>query len=143
MKNRLSIFLLSIALTSCQLVETYKGKEAIQLVQQSKFGVMNVYSLGLIFLVGSRDPTNLELANIFAESRPDGHFSWAAEKFNDKIYIVYLKDEKDNKGIVWEADLENKIVRCITCDPELMKRYHLSTDTVTAPKTKHKRRKRY
>ena len=37
-------------------------------------------------------------------------------------------DEGDKKGLVWDADMDNQVVRCVSCNVDLLKKYN-SIDT--------------
>jgi hypothetical protein len=153
MKNKLTIFLLSMALSSCQLVETYKGKEAIKLVQSQKFGIMNAYAINMYNVLKSGgnyanlsivkpDATNLETANLLANEFTSDHFAWKATFISDNIFLVSFYDEGDKKGLVWDADMDNQVVRCVSCNVDLLKKYNLSIDTpeTIQPLKKHKKK---
>jgi len=132
----LFIFIL-VLITSCQMVDRFKGDEAIKLVQSKKFGAMNAYLLNLAFfskkhdfntlslLSINADPTNLEMANNMAECFSSDHFAWNATYTENKTFLVSFTNLTKNVGLVWEADNENQIVRCVTFDTELAKKYHI------------------
>lgn len=153
MKTKLLVPVLLLFCTSCQFVNRFKGGEAIHLVQSQKFGALNAYNLNrslflkkpnyttLSKMSPDADPTNLEIANNLAEFYGSDHFEWVTKYVADQTYLVAFTDTAKNDGLIWEADLSNQIVKCVSCDAELSKKYHLSADTQTSTKPKHRRRK--
>lgn len=133
-----TIFLL-LFINSCQLINNNKDKEAIKLVQSEKFGVMNAYSLNMYNMYGSQknsenlgkvkiiDPnaTNQEAANVMASIASTDHFEWGAKSIGNDIFLVSFYNIDKSSGVVWEADVANQIVRLVTGDSELTKKYNI------------------
>jgi hypothetical protein len=156
MKTKLLFFIVFICISSCQLVDRFKGDEAIKLVQSKKFGVLNAYNLKMSLFRNnpnektyghlfnsSGDPTNLEMANFIAEVLNSNNGGWSAKYSSDQIFLVtYLIDNSKETGIVWEANIDNQIVRCVTLDPDLMKKYNLVADSAETIKPHKKRKKK-
>jgi hypothetical protein len=154
MKTKLILLMALALLTSCQLVDSYKGKEAIKLVQSKKFGAMNAYAMTMKYFLKYHDmanfelswntpnPTNLVMANIVADEFKNDNFTWQAKHIKDGTFLVSFYNQNKGDGFIWEADVENKIVRCVTCSTELLRKYNLATDTAASikPKRKHHNR---
>lgn len=122
MKNSIIIICLYL-FSSCNILTEYKEKEAIKLVQETKFGVDNILKENVYLFMFMKNPTNGELANFLATNNSEYNYDWSAKNISDNIFLVLYSRNDGKQTLAWEVDLKNSIVKYVNKSSDLLKKY--------------------
>ena len=121
MKKITIIFVLTFLMAACSFLQSNEEK-AIEICQKARvqFGDKPLASLLWV------NSTWLDWINAQVKNKTQNNNEWKAESTREKnIYLVSFVDEK-NSGHRWEVDIQQKIVKFVSDNPYLLRKYDLS-----------------